>query len=90
MDNICELCECEEVYDFHHLIPRTNHNNKWFKKRYSLQEMQQGINVCKQCHKFIHNNIKEKVLGREYNTLKKLKAHPKINGYLNWKLARKK
>ena len=28
---LCELCEAEEVYNFHHFIPRTLHSNKWFK-----------------------------------------------------------
>ena len=39
----CELCQCEEAYNFHHFIPRTLHSNKWFKRRYTRQEMQQGM-----------------------------------------------
>ena len=37
---LCQLCESEEAYNFHHFIPRTLHSNKWFKSRYSKQEMQ--------------------------------------------------
>jgi len=47
---LCELCQREEAQDFHHLIPRTLHTNKWFKKRYAREELQQGIAVCKSCH----------------------------------------
>ena len=61
---LCELCESEEVHNFHHFIPRTLHSNKWFKKRYTREQMQEGINLCKSCHKAIHDLIpKEKELG---------------------------
>ena len=69
---LCELCQSEDAYNFHHFIPRTLHTNKWFKRRYTRQEMQQGIEVCKSCHSAIHDLIPdEKELGRNYNTKKK-------------------
>ena len=54
---LCELCRCEEAHNLHHLIPRTLHTNKWFKKRYTREEMQQGIDVCKSCHAAVHDLI---------------------------------
>lgn len=83
---LCQLCDLEEVYNFHHFIPRTLHKNKWFKKRYSFEELQRGIDVCKDCHKNIHLLVPDnKELGRKYNTLEKLKNNFKIKKYLDWK-----
>ena len=36
---LCELCRFEEDHNCHHFIPRAMHSNKWFKKRYSREEM---------------------------------------------------
>ena len=85
----CELCGCEEVDDFHHLIPRTLHSNKWFKKRYTRDEMRSGISVCRRCHKAVHRHIPDaKELGRSYNTRDKLLAHEKLAKYVAWKRKR--
>jgi len=87
---LCELCESEPAHHFHHLIPRKVRSNKWFKKRYTREAMQQGIKVCKQCHKAIHRLIPaEKELGRHHNTRAKLLAHPEIAKYLQWKRKRR-
>lgn len=86
---ICQLCGCEEAHNFHHLIPRTLHSNKWFKKRFTRAEMQQGIDVCRPCHRAIHDLVpREKDLGRDYNTVDKLLAHPKIAAFIQWKRER--
>lgn len=48
--------------------------------------MAEGIEVCWECHKTIHRLVpKEKTLGREYNTLEKLKLHEGIGSYIRWK-----
>ncbi len=87
--SLCELCEAEPAYNFHHLIPRTVHSNKWFKKHYTRQQMQQGVNTCKDCHRAIHDLVpSEKELGRCYNTLDRLREHPPLARYLRWKTRR--
>ena len=87
---LCELCQSEEAHNFHHLVPRTLHTNKWFKRRNTRLEMQQGIEVCKSCHSAIHDLIPdEKELGRSYNTKEKLLAHPQVGKYVRWKRKRK-
>lgn len=86
---LCELCGCDEAYNFHHLIPRTLHGNKWFKKRFSQEELRQGLEVCKPCHKAIHNLIPdEKELGRHFNTTDKLLAQPDVAKYVQWRKRR--
>lgn len=83
---LCELCETENAHNFHHFIPRTLHRNKWFKKRFTRERMREGLNLCKSCHKAIHDLIPaEKDLGRHYNTIEKLLAHPQVAGYVKWK-----
>ena len=59
----CGLCGAEEELTFHHFIPRTLHSNKWFKKRYTREEMQAGIDVCRECHDLIHNT-REPIVSR--------------------------
>lgn len=81
----CELCGRENQVNFHHLIPRTLHTNKWFKKRYTKAELSKGIMVCKYtCHREIHNQITEKELGKNFNTLEKLLQHHIISKYVIW------
>ncbi len=83
---LCELCECEEAYNFHHFIPRTLHSNKWFKRRFTRQQMQQGMTLCKTCHETIHDLIPgEKELGKNFSSKERLLAHPKVSNYVHWK-----
>jgi hypothetical protein len=74
------------VRNCHHFIPRTLHTNKWFKKRFTRQQMRAGIEVCKSCHRAIHDLIPdEKQLGRHNNSREKLLWHPEIRKYVRWK-----
>ncbi len=69
----------------HHLIPRTLHTNKWFKKRFSRAEMQETIAVCRDCHGSIHDLIpSEKELGRYFHTVDALLAHEKLGKFVHW------
>jgi len=80
----CALCGRERRLTFHHLIPRTLHSNKWFKKHFSRAEMNAGIDVCRDCHRAIHKLIDRKELGREYNTAAKLLEHPELSKFVAW------
>ncbi|MEM7231304.1 MAG: hypothetical protein AAF517_03975 [Planctomycetota bacterium] len=63
----------------HHLIPRTCHSNKWFKKRFTRVQMLVTVPLCRDCHKAVHRIVpEEKDLGREYHTLERLAAHPEV------------
>jgi hypothetical protein len=83
----CELCgRSGEYLNFHHLIPRTLHSNKWFEKRYTKEYMRShGVWICKKdCHKNIHVFITEKDMGLTYNTVEKLLEHPQVKKYVDW------
>jgi len=80
----CELCERSQDLTFHHLIPKTLHKNKWFKKNFTRQEMGKGIDICNDCHKAIHKFIGEKDLGRNYFTKELLMEHEKVRSFVRW------
>lgn len=83
----CELCGRDKMsVSFHHLIPQTLHRNAWFRKNFTLREMQtRGLNVCRECHHAIHQFIpREKDLGRHYNTREALLAHEKVARHVEW------
>ena len=86
---LCELCQSEAAHNFHHLIPRTLHTNKWFKKRYTRQQLARGLDLCRGCHRAVHRLIpSQKELGRHFNTRRKLLDHPKVGKYVAWKRRR--
>ncbi len=81
----CELCEREvTVITQHHLIPRTLHTNKWFKKRFTREEMNQTIATCKPCHRHIHTCETNKELGRHFNSLDALLQHEEVKKFISW------
>lgn len=85
MSITCELCEREvPKVTRHHLIPRSQHRNKWFKKNFSAEQMQQTVKLCQACHREIHKRIDEKHLGRSFNSLEQLHAHPGLANFLIW------
>lgn len=74
----------------HHLIPRTLHSNKWFKRRFTREQMQQTVPLCRDCHREIHRLVPdEKELGRSLNTVDSLLSHPQIGRFVDWVKKRK-
>ena len=87
----CELCQREvSKTTKHHLIPRTNHKNKWFKKNFNFEDLHTTVDLCRDCHRQIHKFIPEKEMGRNYNSLEKLLAHQQIAKFVQWLQARAK
>ncbi|MEZ6135191.1 MAG: hypothetical protein R3C53_09805 [Pirellulaceae bacterium] len=86
-NHLCELCgrTMQAATTAHHLIPRACHSNKWFRSRFTREQMQQTVDLCRDCHVTIHRFIpKEKQLGRHFHSLALLRAHPQIAGFLTW------
>jgi len=80
----CELCERDSVkLTSHHLIPKTLHGRKSFRKKFTKDEMRnRQVNLCEACHMKVHKTITEKELGLNYNTLDSLRAHPEIEKFI--------
>lgn len=81
---VCALCGREGPTTFHHLIPRTVHSNKWFKKRFTREQMAQGVDLCRPCHSAVHAFADHKTLGCDFSTLEALTAHPELRRFVAW------
>ena len=68
----------------HHLIPKSQRGRKWFKKRYTYEELRRTVKICADCHSAIHKFISDKELGRQFSTLDSLMQHPEIAKYVTW------
>lgn len=86
---ICCLCSRTTDLTFHHLIPKKLHRRKHFKKHYTKLELAQGIDICRSCHSGLHKLFDEMSLGRDLNTLERLKAERAVERHCNW-VARQK
>lgn len=85
----CEICLRNIALTKHHLIPVSLHKNKKIKAVFSKEELQAGVDVCRECHNQIHALISEKDLAREYYTFERLTAHEGLARYLNWVRSKK-
>jgi len=91
----CELCQRHLKLTFHHLIPKDTHPT-YLGKPGQLASIgiegepsrgflnTYGTMVCGQCHSNIHRLAPNHVLAKEYNTLPKIKEHPKIQRWMEW------
>ena len=81
----CEICKREMELTEHHLIPKTRHLNKKTRKNYSLRELKKNvIMICRPCHDQLHKMFDGKQLEREFNTLDKILANEKIQGWIKF------
>lgn len=80
----CELCERKIGLTFHHLIPRKVHSRARFKKHYTRVELNQGVWLCRDCHRAVHRFHDELALAQQFNSLEKLKACEIIERHLAW------
>ena len=85
----CGLCQRITALTFHHLIPRKLHRRKRFVKRYSRDQLNAGIMLCRRCHSGIHRLYDEMELGSRLNTRSALQADPAIARHVAW-VARQK
>jgi len=81
----CLLCLRDGVnVTKHHLIPKTTHTNKKVKKKYSSEEMNEGIMICRPCHSNIHALYTEKELLAKYTTLDSLQSDDGVVKFSKW------
>lgn len=81
---LCQLCGKATLLTFHHLIPRAMHRKTRFKKRYTREELNQGVMVCRHCHNGIHTLHTEKYLADHLNTIDTLLGDPAIKKHAAW------
>lgn len=81
---VCPLCLRKSGLTFHHLIPRKLHRRDHFKKHYSKQELNKGINICRKCHSGIHNFYDEMTLAKELNSLALIQSDAALSRHFKW------
>ena len=81
----CVLCERNNLpITEHHLIPKTLHAGKYVKKRFTSDQMNETIDLCKACHKTVHANFSEKELARSFNTIETLRSTSQMSRFIRW------
>lgn len=81
----CAMCGRRKELTFHHLIPRECHTNRWFRSRFSRSEMlRNGLDLCFECHRYVHRVLSRKELGRRYNSLEALLSEARVSRYVAW------
>ncbi len=85
----CPFCRRELPLTFHHLIPKKLHRRTRFRKQFSREQLNRGIDICRQCHDGIHDRYDEMTLYREFAAPEKLTADPALARHFEW-VARQK
>ncbi|WP_027672185.1 hypothetical protein [Rheinheimera baltica] len=80
----CQLCERQCALTFHHLIPRKMHRRTYYKKHFDKAQLQQGVMLCRLCHKGIHTLYDEMTLAKQFNSLQQLQADSSISQHVDW------
>tara|TARA_E500000331_G_scaffold327306_1_gene346149 strand:+ start:435 stop:725 length:291 start_codon:yes stop_codon:yes gene_type:complete len=70
----CTFCHRSVELTFHHLIPRKVHRRTYFRKYVEREKLNQGIWVCRLCHRGIHKRFDEMELAKHFNTTELLLA----------------
>lgn len=82
--DVCPFCKRRVELTFHHLIPKKVHRRQFFKKKYSRQELRQGLEVCRLCHDGIHDLFDEMKLAKELRTYEALVEHEAFRRHFSW------
>lgn len=85
----CALCKRDTVLTFHHLIPRKVHRRARYRKTYSRETLQRGIELCRRCHTGLHHLYDEMTLAQRLNTLESLQQDEAVQRHVLW-VARQK
>lgn len=95
----CEMCLRVIPLTRHHLIPRSVHQKYTSKQkklpakkarskvvalRYTREELNKCISICRPCHSAVHKAENEETLATKYNTLSLLKEHPEIKKFISY------
>jgi hypothetical protein len=80
----CPLCGRRVPLTFHHLIPRKLHRRPGFARRYSREELNRGVHVCRDCHDGIHGRYDEMTLARRFSDLDAIRQDPILLRHFRW------
>mgnify|MGYP001090447652 CR=1 FL=1 len=86
----CALCGVPRPLTFHHLIPRKLHRRTNFKKNYSREVLNAGIDICQTCHRGLHKLHDEMALGKHLYTLELLLEDEAVQRHIQWSAKQKR
>ncbi|MEM7193858.1 MAG: HNH endonuclease [Pseudomonadota bacterium] len=85
----CELCLQKRSLTFHHLIPRKLHRRSHFRKHYSRDTLNNGIFICRICHRGLHRLHDEMTLGKAFNSIGKILGDDAVARHIRWSAKQK-
>ncbi|MEM7203220.1 MAG: hypothetical protein AAF628_23360 [Planctomycetota bacterium] len=80
----CTLCGRERLLTFHHLIPRKLHRRNAYRRAYTKEQLQEGIDLCRLCHGALHRLYDEVTLAKRLSTLPALRADEAVQRHVKW------
>lgn len=83
-NGICPFCQRNVSLTFHHLIPKKLHRRDYFKKHYSPQQLNEGVNICRKCHTGIHDIHDVMTLAKQFNTIDALRTDESLAKHFAW------
>ncbi len=60
------------------------HRRKRFQKLYSKEQLNQGIDICRLCHRGIHKIYDEMILANQFNSLQQLLNDEVLARHFSW------
>ena len=83
-DNRCVCCRRAVKLTFHHLLPKKIHRRARFRKTMSKNQLNEGIYVCRLCHRGIHRCYDEMTLATRFSSLAELLADETLTNHFLW------
>ena len=80
----CAFCGRRCALTFHHFIPKKVHRRAYFRKHYTREILQQGIDICRLCHDGIHDHYDEMTLAKRFHTASRLRRDPQLRKHFQW------
>lgn len=74
----CETCDRMAFMSNHHLIPISR--ARLYTKKIKIPKAK----LCKPCHAMVHIIFSNVQLETDYNTVAKLRGHPKVISFIKW------
>ena len=84
MAESCACCQRQVPLTFHHLIPKKVHRRAYFRRHFTKEALNQGVRVCRLCHRGIHREYDEMTLAKTLNSLAALLADGKLSKHFAW------
>jgi hypothetical protein len=81
---VCPFCGRETDLTFHHFVPRKVHRRTHFKKTFTREELNQGVDICRLCHNGIHDLYDEVTLAKQFASFTALVNDPALKKHFAW------